>query len=73
MKPSLVATIAAIAAVPVSAYAQQPNAPKLTKAEVQSVVQIISTDKAKTQAYCNLIKLYDQVEAAEHKNDTDRI
>ena len=33
--------------------------------------QIVTADKAKTQAYCDLTKLYDQVEAAEQKNDTN--
>ena len=47
------------------------EAPKPTKADVQNVVQIISSDKAKTQAYCNLSKLYDQIEAAEQKNDSN--
>ena len=69
------AAISALAAIPALAHAQQggpqPNIPKPTKADVQNVVQIISSDKAKTQAYCNLSKLYDQIEAAEQKNDSD--
>ena len=75
MKLNLVAAISALAAIPALAHAQQggpqPNIPKPTKADVQNVVQIISSDKAKTQAYCNLSKLYDQIEAAEQKNDSD--
>jgi hypothetical protein len=75
MKLKLVAAISALAAIPALAHAQQggpqPNIPKPTKADVQNVVQIISSDKAKTQAYCNLSKLYDQIEAAEQKNDSD--
>ena len=75
MKLKLVAAISALAAIPALAHAQQggpqPNIPKPTKADVQNVVQIISNDKAKTQAYCNLSKLYDQLEAAEQKNDSD--
>ena len=74
MKLKLVATISALA-IPALAHAQQsgpqPNAPKPTKADVQNVVQIISSDNAKTQAYCDLSKLYDQIEAAEQKNDGD--
>ena len=51
----------------------QPNIPKPTKANVQNVVQIVTADKAKTQACCDLTKLYDQIEAAEQKNDSDTI
>jgi hypothetical protein len=44
--------------------------PKPTKADAQNVIQIVTTDKVKTQAYCDLTKLYDQLQAAEQKNDT---
>ena len=72
MKLKLVATISALTAISALAHAQQgppPNVPKPTKADVQNVVQIVSSDKAKTQAYCDLTKLYDQVEEAAQKND----
>ena len=56
-----VAAISALAAIPALAYAQQggpqPNVPKLTKADVLIVIQIVTKDKAKTQAYCDLTKL----------------
>jgi hypothetical protein len=76
MKLKLVAAISALAAIPALAHAQQgaqPSVPKPTKAEVQNVVQIVTTDKAKTQAYCDLTKLYDQVEAAQQKSDTKTV
>jgi hypothetical protein len=77
MKLKLVAAISALATIPALTYAQQggpqPNIPKPTKADAQSVVQIVTTDKAKTQAYCDLTKLYDQVEAAGQKNDTKTV
>ena len=77
MKLKLVAAISVLAAIPALAHAQQggpqPKVPKPTKAEVQNVVQIVTTDKAKTQAYCDLTKLYDQVEAAQQKNDTKTV
>jgi hypothetical protein len=77
MKLKLVAAISAIAAIPALAHAQQsspqPNVPQLTKADVQIVVQIVTNDKAKTQAYCDLTKLYDQIQAAEQKEDSDTI
>jgi mevalonate kinase len=73
MKLKLVAAISALA-IPALAHAQQgspqPNAPKPTKTDVQNVVQIITSDKVKTQAYCDLSKLEGQVKAAEQKNDT---
>src|SRR3974390_190526 len=68
MKLKLVAAISALA-IPARAHAQ-PNAPKQTKADAQNVVQIITSDNVKTQAYCDLTKLEGQVKAAERKNDT---
>ena len=75
MKLTLVAAIAALVATPALAHAQgaPPSAPKPTKADVQRVVQIITTDNAKTQAYCDLTKLYNQIEEAEQKKDSDTI
>ena len=77
MKLKLVAAISAHAAIPTLAHAQpggpQPKIPKPTKADAQNVVQIVTTDKVKTQAYCDLTKLYDQVQAAEQKNDTKMV
>jgi hypothetical protein len=77
MKLKLVAAISAFAAIPTLTHSQQggqqPNVSKPTKAEVQKVVQIVTTDNAKTQAYCDLTKLYDQVEAAQQKNDTKTV
>jgi hypothetical protein len=76
MKLKLVAAISALAAMSTLAHAQQggpPKVPKPTKAEVQNVVQIVTTDKAKTQAYCDLTKIFDQVEVAQQKNDSKTI
>ena len=39
----------------------------------ENVVQIITSDKVKTQAYCDLTKLEEQVKAAEQKNDTQTL
>jgi hypothetical protein len=53
-------------------YAQgapQQNAPKPTRAAVQKVVQIISTDKAKTAAYCQMAMINDQMAEANEKKD----
>jgi hypothetical protein len=74
MKLKLVAAISALAAIPALAHAQQssprPNVPKPTKADAQNVVQIITSDKVKTQAYCDLTKLENDVKTAAEKNDT---
>ena len=67
MKLKLVAVISVLA-MPTVAGAQQSAKP--TKADAQNVVQIITSDKAKTQAYCDLNKLEVQVKAAVEKNDT---
>jgi hypothetical protein len=71
MKLKLVAAISALA-IPALAHAQQsgPQPKKPTTADAQNVVQIITSDKVKTQAYCDFTKLEDQVKAAAQKNDT---
>ena len=74
MKLRLAATIFAFFAMSAFAFGQQGSssskAPKPTKADAQKVAQIISSDKAKLQAYCDSKKLYDQMAAAYKKNDT---
>ena len=67
MKLKLVTAISALA-IPALAHAQ-PNAPKPTKADAQNVVQIITSDKVKTQAYCDLTKLEGQVKAVQPNTD----
>jgi hypothetical protein len=65
-----------IAAVPVCAQAQPRNdkaPPKATKADAERVVKIISGDKAKTQQFCELAKLDDQIGEAEAKKDTKKV
>ena len=64
-----------IAALPLCAQAQpakKGSAPKATNADAQKVVKIISGDKAKTQAYCDVSKLGEQIEQAEQKKDTKK-
>jgi hypothetical protein len=56
-----------IAAVPVCAQAQPRSAAKVTKADAQNVIEIIRGDRAKTQTYCDMAKLGDQIEQAEEK------
>src|SRR5215510_3391755 len=59
-----------IAAVPVCSQAQSP---RVSKADAQKVVTIISGDKAKTQTYCEIQKLSEQVEEAYEKNDNKMV
>jgi len=55
-----------LAAIPVCAQAQNP---KPTKGDAQKVAAIIRGDKAKTQAYCDIRKLSEQLDQASEKND----
>jgi hypothetical protein len=77
MKLKLVAAISVLAAIPALAHPQQggpqPNVPKPTKADVQNVVQLITSDKVKTQAYCDLTKLENQVKALQQNTDTKTV
>jgi hypothetical protein len=77
MNLKLAITLFALAATPGVSQGQQnaapPDAHKPTMAEVQEVVQIISGDKTKTQHYCEMGKINEQIEAAEKKNDTTKL
>jgi ABC-type transporter Mla subunit MlaD len=74
MNMKFAAAIVLLAAVPALAQAQQGgNAPKPTKADVQKLVQSIQSDKAKTQKYCDMMKLYDQAAEAEEKKDSKKV
>jgi hypothetical protein len=78
MNLKLVIAIAAIAAMPVLAQAQQkggppPAAKPPTKAEVQKVVNQIKGDKAKLDTYCQIVKLGDQAQAAAQKKDQKKM
>ncbi len=75
MKLKIVFAIAAVAATTVLAQAQPapPNVPRPTKADAQKVVQMISADKAKTQAYCALVKVEDQMAALDPKKDEKKL
>ena len=64
-----IVAILLIVAVPLCAQAQKPTAAKVTKADVQKVVKLISGDKAKIQTYCDIGKLNEQIEEANEKKD----
>jgi hypothetical protein len=57
-----------ISAMPLSAQGQQPDPAKL-KADAQKVVSIISSDKAKTQTYCQLGIVGEQMNQALQAKD----
>jgi len=72
MKLRLIAAILVITAVPVCAQAQKPSAAKVTNADAQKVLKIISGDKAKTQTYCDILNLGVQIEEADQSKDAKK-
>ena len=46
------------------------RATKLTTAEIEKIVQLVSTDKTKTQFYCELSKVNEQIGQAKTKDST---
>jgi ABC-type transporter Mla subunit MlaD len=67
MNLKVVVAILLIAGVPAFAQAQKP---RVTKDDAQKVMTIISGDKARTQTYCEIQKLTQQMEQAYEKNDS---
>jgi hypothetical protein len=61
MKKVLTFAILLMFAVPLYAQDQQPNTPKL-KADAEKVVRIISGDKAKSQIYCQIVDLGNEID-----------
>jgi len=59
-----VVAILAISAAPLYAQTQQSSADKL-KAEARDFVKIISGDKLKSQTYCKIVELNDQIDQEE--------
>jgi hypothetical protein len=66
----IVATLV-IYSVPLYAHGQEPNAATL-KAEAQKVVSLISGDKLKTQTYCEIDDLSEQLDQAEENKDSQK-
>jgi hypothetical protein len=66
----LIVAISLIAAVPVCAQAQNSS---VSKDDAQRVVAIISGDKAKTQTYCDIQKLNEQIGQAYEKNNNKMV
>ena len=67
MKPGLIVAIWVIAGLPLCAEAQQPDAAK-AQAAAQKVVKMITSDKAKSQIYCDIVKLGEQIEETDPKD-----
>ena len=72
MKLKLIVTMLTIAAVPVCAQAQQSSTTKL-KADAQNVAKIISSDNGKTQTYCQITHLSDQLNDTTEQEKTDEL
>ncbi|MFZ1211264.1 MAG: hypothetical protein WAN94_24465, partial [Pseudolabrys sp.] len=68
----LVVAILMIAAIPVFVQAKKPSAAIVTHTDVRKVLEIIKGDKAKTQTYCNMVKLGHEMAAADEKK-TDEL
>ena len=68
MNLKMIVAILVMSALPMGAQAQKPSAAKVTNADAQKVVKMISSDKAKTQTYCDLVKLGDQFEEVDPKD-----
>jgi hypothetical protein len=71
MNLKLIVTTLVIAAVPVFAQVQESIATNV-KADAQKIVKLISADKAKIQAYCDIAKLGEQMDQAEQKKDSKK-
>jgi uncharacterized membrane protein len=61
-----------ISTVPLYAQGAQPDTAKL-KADAQKVVSIISGDKAKTQTYCQIAGLGEQMNQAVQEKDNSKL
>jgi hypothetical protein len=69
-------SVSIFAGTTVVAVAQDEPAnqtPKLTLADVQHLAELISSDKSKLRAYCELGKLHDETQQAVEENDAKAI
>ena len=64
----LIVVISTISTMPLSAQGQQPGAAKL-KADARNLVGIIGGDKTKTQTYCQIDDLSEQLNQAVQEKD----
>jgi hypothetical protein len=68
----LIVTILVIAAAPACAQAQNSTPARVTKADAQKVLKIISSDKVKIRIYCQMAKLNNQIEQANEMGDAKK-
>jgi hypothetical protein len=68
----LIVTILVIAAAPAYAQVQNSTPARVTKADAQKVLTIISSDKVKTRIYCQMAKLGNQIEQANEMGDAKK-
>jgi flagellar motility protein MotE (MotC chaperone) len=68
MNRLLILGILIISTAPLFAEAQQPNTAELA----QTVVSIISGDKTKTQTYCQILDLSDELDQADQQKDREK-
>jgi hypothetical protein len=71
MNRLLIVAIFIISTLPLYAQDQAPDAAKL-KADTQKVASIIKADGAKTQTYCQITDLADQIDKAVQVKDTKK-
>jgi hypothetical protein len=71
MNRLLIVAIFIISTLPLYAQDQAPDAAKL-KADTQKVASIIKADGAKTQTYCQIADLADQIDKAVQVKDTKK-
>jgi hypothetical protein len=69
MKLMLIVATLAISGAQMYAQAQQSTADKL-KVEAQDFVKIISSDQRKSQTYCEIVELNDQIDQEEDPIET---
>jgi predicted transcriptional regulator len=62
----------AIVSSPIFVQAQESSAAKM-KEEARKVVKIISSDKSKTQTYCDPVKVSNQIDQAEANSKADQL
>jgi hypothetical protein len=68
MNRALIVAILLVSAAPLYAQGQQPDAANL-KADAQKVVSIINGDKGKTQTYCQVANVGEQMNQAVQAKD----
>ena len=74
MRLKLFVAVTIMVTTSIAAFAQkdQPDnlAPKPNIEEAQKLIQAITSDKTKLQAYCEIGQLQNQIDKAEEKNDS---